>query len=422
MNKIILLIALTFSWLTNIAAQKQKLYDLFDKYQEIEGVTSIKIAKPMFGMLSKLDLQDAELDNIKPMLNKIEGLRILVIEKPKQDSLKKNTAKDLTQQLLDFNNLQTEISTSVKNLNYEELIAVTSKDNKIRFLASDASDGNLDNLLLSINAADNTVLMMLDGQISMEDVNNLASEAQNREIQKMRNDVKSASSSELRKVGKFSGIKVSSGINLTFTQDNNQKVEVDVAGADSKYVITEVEGDILKVYVESPNNTGLKFSKLNVKVSAPELSKISVNAGANFVTANTVKADYFQIANSSGGMLKADLQTSGKAEISATSGATTRLSINASSMEISATSGSTTSLKGNIPETSFAVSSAAQVDSQELLSTNTKIEASSAADLKVNVQKEINANISSGAKVRYRKNEGVQRNAEINGGGSLKPL
>jgi hypothetical protein len=57
MKKVFIIFALAFSHFFNVYGQKDKLDQLFDKYQEVEGVTSIKIAKPMFGMLSNLDLE-----------------------------------------------------------------------------------------------------------------------------------------------------------------------------------------------------------------------------------------------------------------------------------------------------------------------------------------------------------------------------
>ena len=420
MKKILFIFALTFSWFLNVSAQKEKLYNLFDKYQDTEGVTSIKIAKPMFGMLSKLDIKDAELDNIKPMLEKIQGLRILVIEKPEMDSL-----KNVSKMNFNFNGLQTEISNSLKNLHYEELMTVNSKDNKIKFLAADAANGILDNLLLSVNSDDNMVLMMLDGKISMDDVNKLANEAQNAAKESSKSSSSSSSnaiSEEARKVGKFSGIQVSSGIKVSFTQDSNQKVTVETNSNLQKYVKTEVVGDILKIYVENPKDENLNFNKILVDIKAPELSKIAVNQGANFTTENTVNADYFQVATTSGGNLSADLNTKGKMEFSTTSGSSARVKVNASELEMSATSGSDAVLTGNISETKFTVSSAANVNAQDLVSKRTTISASSASSVKVNVSEKINANISSGANVRYRPNSSVDRNADISSGGSMKPL
>ena len=421
MKKLLLIFALTFSYFFQINAQKDKLDQLFDKYQESEGVTSIKIAKPMFNMLNKLNINDSELEQIKPLLSKINGLRILIVEKP---TAANNTGSQNKINLGNFQSLQSDINNSIKNMKYEELMTVNSKDNKIKFLSSDATNGILDNLLLNISSEGNTVLMMLDGKISMDDVNKLINETQIYGMGGSEGNTTSASSGsareEVRKVASFSGIQVSSGINVSFTQEAQQKVVVD--SDRPEFVKTEVVGDILKIYIDNNNNRNLKFKKLSVTVSAPELSKIAVNSGANFNTLNTVKSDYFQIAATSGANLKADLDTKGKVELSTTSGSNVRLNVNADELEMSATSGSSATLYGKIRATTFDVSSAATVNAQDLETQKSKINASSAANIKVNATENINVTGTSGASVRYRSNNNVKRNAELSGGASMKPL
>lgn len=158
---------------TAMSAQTDKLNQLFDRYQEAEGVTSIKIAKPMFNMLNKLNIGDEEMEQIKPLLSKINGLKILIVEKP--ETAKKDSA-DIKKMTLGYNSLQNEISKAISNLRYDELMTVNSKGNKIKFLASDTTTDLLENLLLSINSEGNTVLMMLDGKISMDDLSKLVDE------------------------------------------------------------------------------------------------------------------------------------------------------------------------------------------------------------------------------------------------------
>ena len=420
MKNLIFILAFFFSFL-NVNAQKEKLDQLFDKYQESEGVTSIKIAKPMFNMLNKLNINDSELDQIKPLLSKINGLRILIVEKP---TVATNPGSQDKLNLSNFQSLQSDITNSIKNMKYEELMTVNSKDNKIKFLSSDATNGILDNLLLNISSEGNTVLMMLDGKISMDDVNKLINETQIYGMGGSEGNTTSASSGsareEIRKVASFSGIQVSSGINVSFTQEAQQKVVVD--SDRPEFVKTEVVGDILKIYIDNNNNRNLKFKKLSVTVSAPELSKIAVNSGANFNTLNTVKSDYFQIAATSGANLKADLDTKGKVELSTTSGSNVRLNVNADELEMSATSGSSATLYGKIRATTFDVSSAATVNAQDLETQKSKINASSAANIKVNATENINVTGTSGASVRYRSNNNVKRNAALTGGASMKPL
>ena len=415
MKKIFLVFALTFTWFFTAFGQKEKLVSLFDKYQETEGVTSIKIAKPMFSMLSKLEIDEAGMESIKPVLDKIEGLRILVLEKPEKSDGKETEYAKL---LSSFNTLQSEIAGSVKNMNYDELITVKSKGNNIRFLASNAVNGMLDNLLLSVNSEDNTVLMMLDGRLSMDDVNRLVNESQNTvQPEKSTSDV----SESVRNVAAFNTVEVSSGIKVTFTQDQKQNVTVNADADLQKYVKTEVSGNVLKVFVSNTERRNLNFRKLHVNISAPKLEKITANSGANFITLNVVDSDSFEAKSSSGATVSADVKAD-NIKVSSDSGANLKMNLQAKNVEVRATSGSDMTLVGKTQDSVFDLTSAASVNAQDLSAENAKVTAASAANLKINVSGKLNAKITSKANVRYRPNNTMDRNAVVNSGGSLKPL
>ena len=59
-------------------------------------------------------------------------------------------------------------------------MTLNSKDNKNQVLAADTSSNLLNNMLLTISSEDENILMMLDGQISMDDVSNLINDVQKR--------------------------------------------------------------------------------------------------------------------------------------------------------------------------------------------------------------------------------------------------
>lgn len=164
-NLIILLLA--FLPLTTFA-QKEKLTQIFNQYENQEGVTSIHIAKPMFRMIDNLTIKDEEFSKVKPLLSKMNSIKILILESGAKEngSANFNTKK-----------IGNDILTAVNKLSYEELMTVNSKDGKIKFLASNVKGNVLDNLLLTINSDDEQVLMMLDGSISMDDVSAIANES-----------------------------------------------------------------------------------------------------------------------------------------------------------------------------------------------------------------------------------------------------
>lgn len=421
MKKLLLIFALTFSHFFQINAQKDKLDQLFEKYQESEGVTSIKIAKPMFNMLNKLNIDDAELSQIKPLLSKINGLKILIVEKPATNA---KPGSEAQKSASGFLKLQSDIAASIKNMKYEELITVNNKDNKIKFLSSDATNGILDNLLLSINSEGNQVLMMLDGKISMDDINNLVNAAErSAPISSVINEnISSTGATQVRNVGKFTGIAVSNGIKVNFTQGNNQSVVVDTDPNMQQYVITEVQNGILNIAVNSKNKKNLNFKKLLVTIEAPQLSFAKVTSGSQLSTMNTINEDSFKTEVSSGANLNADLNIKNTVNVDISSGSNAKIDVQSDSFKLAGSSGSMSTITGSAKNVSIDLSSAAACNAQNLEGTDVIAHTSSGASLKVHADKSLTANSSSGSSIRYKGNPTEKNSTKESSGGSIKPL
>ena len=177
MKKIIIVFTLFF-FSGDTFAQLNDVHKIFDKYQEVEGITSIKVARPMFSMLSKLNIQDEDLQKIKPLLGEVNSVNILISGGAKLlDSLAiiKPGLIKLGESPL---GLQNEINLAVKKLNYEELVTINSSGRKIKLLTVGSSSDILHNLLLSITSRDQNVLMLLDGEIPMNELSKFISDAQ----------------------------------------------------------------------------------------------------------------------------------------------------------------------------------------------------------------------------------------------------
>lgn len=163
---------------SNVFAQLNDVHKIFEKYQEVEGITSIKVGKGMFSLLNKLKLEDEDVQKIKPLLGKVNSINILISGGGKlMDSLtniKSNLIKLGDKVPL---GLQNEINLAVKKLNYEELVTVNSSGRKIKLLTVGTNSDVLHNLLLSITGADQNILMLLDGDVSMSDLSKFISES-----------------------------------------------------------------------------------------------------------------------------------------------------------------------------------------------------------------------------------------------------
>ena len=411
MKKILFIFILMFSTL-NIFGQSDKLNQLFDQYQDTEGVTSIKIAKPMFRLLGNLNIEDEDLKKIKPLINKVNALKILVVEKPNPSD------KDSIIAYQNFQKVQTSMLSALKNLHYEELMTVNSKDNKIKFLAANTTSDILDNLLLTINGEDSNVLMMLDGKISMNDVSNLVNDVQER-TQKPAPVNENISS--IRTVGAFHGVDISAGVIVDFTQGNDRKVEV-IADADKmQYVKTKVENGILKVSIDRSSNKNLKFKKLLVNIQNPKLDDLYVSSGSIFKTKNKVSDEKLNAQINSGAIITADFDYS-EMTIQANSGSVLTLDINAKMLDFSGNSGMIINAKGNAENASFKLGSGASCNAQNLISKNVKVDVNSGAIAKVNASYSLDVSASSGAIVQYKGNPEVNSNVKKSSGAIIKKI
>ncbi len=396
----------------NIFGQSDKLNLLFDQYQDTEGVTSIKIAKPMFRLLGNLNIEDEDLKKIKPLINKVNSLKILVVDKPDSND------KDSIVAYNNFQKVQKSMLAALKNLNYEELMTVNSKDNKIKFLAANTNSNVLDNLLLSINGEDSNVLMMLDGKISMDDVSNLVNDVQEK-VQKPAPI--SDNTSSVRNVESFHGIDISSGVIVDFTQGNDRKVEV-IADADKmQYVKTKVENGILKVSIDRSSNKNMRFKKLLVNIQNPNLTQLNVDSGSIFKTKNKISDDRLNSQISSGAIVTADFDYQ-NIEIQADSGSLLTLDLLAKDFKLIGDSGIIVNAKGKAENVTLKLDSGANCNAQDLEAKNVNVDVNSGAIAKVNATSKLDVVASSGAIVQYKGNPEVTSNVKKSSGAIIKKI
>lgn len=419
MKKIFIIFAFAFSQFFNVYGQ-DKLDQLFDKYQEVEGVTSIKIAKPMFGMLSNLDLGDAELDQIKPLLSKINGLKVFIAEKPE------NAGSVNGQKLSQINR---DIKSYLSNLNYSEIMTMNSNGAKIKFLSAEEKNGVLDDLLLSIDSGgEESILIKLDGRLSMDDINKIinSTETRTNPVTNTKNSFVSQNTTsylngESRNVGDFSGVQVSTGVIVNFKQENPTSVKV-IADADKlQYIVTKVDNGVLKVYVDNKGQRNLKFKNISVNVSAPRIDNIKTSSGAIFNAITAINEKTVSVDLSSGSVVNGDFN-SDHTKVDLSSGAVINSTINTKQIAVKASSGAVANLNGRVNMGSIDVSSGAVCNSEKFQFNELEAEATSGGVVTGNVTERLKATASSGGSIKYKGNPRVDSNISKTSGGSLKQI
>jgi len=421
MKKIFIIFALAFSHFFNVYGQKDKLNQLFDKYQEAEGVTSIKIAKPMFGMLSNLNIGDSELDQIKPLLSKINSLKVLITE----DS-------GNTKSLINVSQLNKEITSYLKNMNYSEIMSVNNGESKIKFLSSEAKDGILEDILLRIDSGGGeNILVMLDGRLSMDDVNKIINSNETNTTSSKTSTTRSSFNSEStssylngenRNVGEFSGIEVSTGVHVVFKQENATNVKVYADSDKLQNVITKVENGVLKVYIDNKGAKKMKFKNLSVNISSPKMDDIKTSSGSTFTVVNSIKENNLRIDASSGSSVAGKFTINNTIDLTISSGSDVKANITSGKIMLKSSSGASANVEGNADIGMIDVSSGAVVKGENLRVNIAEVESTSGSSASINVQNKMKVKASSGGSVRYKGNPKIDSDVSKMSGGSLSSI
>ncbi len=204
--------------------------------------------------------------------------------------------------------------------------------------------------------------------------------------------------------GSFTGISVSSGIDLYLTQGDEESVAV--SASEQKHIDrlkTEIVNGTLKIYYDIKGVTWKSNGKANLKayVSFKALEKLQVSAGADVIVNGSIKAD------------KLDMQV--------TSGADFTGAINAKELIAEVNSGATMQARGSADKFTVEVSSGADFKGYDFAVDFCDATASSGGDIHLTINKELTAKASSGGDIHY-KGTGLIRDIKTSSGGSVKKV
>lgn len=236
-----------------------------------------------------------------------------------------------------------------------------------------------------------------------------------------------------RKVGEFSSLEISQGIQVQYTSGPNKKIVVET---DSKellpYIKTQVNGKNLRIFIENKQSRGLwsvntlKFQKLVVYIENPELESVQVQSSAKVFFTNKVSARRFHVSVSSSGLFKGDILTdelvvrgSSSADIQGTftvanevdlalsSSAEFSGAIAAHSLYMRVSSSGKSYMKGSVVKADVEVSSSGKVNASDFKIMDLKAIASSSGKGEFTVIDTIEAKATSSGHLHYKGNPKV---------------
>ncbi|MHC5201976.1 GIN domain-containing protein [Myroides sp. LJL119] len=244
---------------------------------------------------------------------------------------------------------------------------------------------------------------------------------------------------ETREVGEFSSIRVSQGIVVDFTIDNNKLVEVEAFdNMRLSFVKTQVnQQGVLEIYIETPGNQrSLNFKGVHVKISNDKLEKVFAGSSGKVHLNSPITAKEFTISATSSAKVEAehifadnlDLKatSSGKivgvfditdhSQLSASSSADIQAVLRTKSLTSSASSSGDILLSGNAQQVDVKVSSSGEIKASDFIVDTLNASASSSGKISCQVNKDLIASASSSGKVLYTGNPTITQSKTSSGG------
>jgi len=184
-----------------------------------------------------------------------------------------------------------------------------------------------------------------------------------------------------REAGNFTGLRVSSGVDVFLKQGNNESITVEADENLHEYIITEIKGDVLNVYTDANIR---QAERKRVYVTMNKIRSLKTSSAGDLFGETPVKGDFIELAASSAGNMKLEIYAR-------------EISLNISSSGDMTLSGETDVLDADL-------SSAGDLNAFELQVKEADVSASSAGDADINVTERITARASSAGDINYRGN------------------
>lgn len=190
---------------------------------------------------------------------------------------------------------------------------------------------------------------------------------------------------------KFAQVHASEGIEVYVTQGDEFKISVEADDNIIDLIATEVKNGKLKIHaIENIGNATKK-----VFVSLPEVTALLSSSGAQLTAQNKINATNLLLDASSGAHINAET--------------------NSARLEIDASSGAHIDVSGDANEAFIDGSSGANVKGKNLRSKDCHAEASSGANIDINVSESLTADASSGGNISYTGNASVSKTKSVSG-------
>lgn len=183
-----------------------------------------------------------------------------------------------------------------------------------------------------------------------------------------------------RNISGFTGVHVSSGIDVYLSQGSDFEVIVEADENLQEVILTEVEGRMLVVKTDRVNIRNARSKK--VHVTLPDLTELKISSAGDCVGQTPFACEDLRLSISSAGDLNIEVQ--------------------AERIDLDISSSGDANISGTAEEFKVSLSSAGNLDAFDLIAARVDVNVSSAGDARVHATDEISMTASSAGNIDYR--------------------
>ena len=184
-----------------------------------------------------------------------------------------------------------------------------------------------------------------------------------------------------RDAGNFSGLRVSSGIDVYLKQTDDESIVVEADENLHEYIQTEIRDGILNVYTEA----NIREAEMKrVYVTMRDINSLKTTSAGDIIGETPVKTEKLELSASSAGDIK--------------------LEVYAKEIEANISSSGDVTLTGEVDILDATLSSAGDLNAFGLEVREADVSASSAGDADISVSERLSARASSAGDINYRGN------------------
>lgn len=202
-----------------------------------------------------------------------------------------------------------------------------------------------------------------------------------------------------RTVSDFTGLSVSSGIDVYLTQGSSEKLTLEAKGIDEEDVRSEVRNGTLKLYIDRKGiNWGLNFGRdryVKAYVTFRQLRNLQASGGADVFGQGTLSFN--------------DLN------VEASGGSDVKLNLKATELNASASGGADLYLEGTARSLNANGSGGADLDARKLVAETGNANSSGGSDVYINATRELSLKASGGSDIYYYGSARVLAKSESGG-------